>query len=189
MYMYTYILSASDTIPGALNGYTHLGDVNSHLARYEKELGEQGERDTLATSMLVIMVRGLFTHLKFPYAQFPCTDLSGISDSIVNVQVVSTCTSFIWCHYFMLLGDQLFDPMWEAVFRLENLGFTVLGVCCDGLAANRRLFSLHQPGSSSPAHKVLNPHAHDGEKPYLYFLSDPPHLIKTARNCLANQKH
>ena len=81
MYMYTYILPASDTIPCALNGYTHYGDVNSHLARYEKELGEQGERDTLATSVLVIMVRGLFTHLKFPYVQFPCTDISGISDS------------------------------------------------------------------------------------------------------------
>ena len=27
--------------------------------------------------MLVIIVQGLFFHLKFPYAQFPCTELSG----------------------------------------------------------------------------------------------------------------
>ena len=90
--------------------------------------------------------------------------------------------------FLLMLGDKLFDPMWEAVFRLENFGFTVLGICCDGLAANRRLFSLHKPGASSPVYKVINPHAHNGEKRYLYFLSDPPHLITTARNCLANEK-
>ena len=82
----------------------------------------------------------------------------------------------------------MFDPLWEAVFRLENLGLKVLAVCCDGLAANRRLFSLHKPGSTTPINKVLNPHAHDGEKRYLYFLSDPPHLMKTVRNCWANYK-
>ena len=82
----------------------------------------------------------------------------------------------------------MFDPMWEAIFRLENLGFRVLAVCCDGLAANRRLFSLHQPGSATPVYKVLNPHAHDGERRSLYFLSDPPHLIKTVRNCWASYK-
>ena len=32
----------------------------------------------LAHSMVVIMVRGLFSRLEFPYAQFPCTDLSGL---------------------------------------------------------------------------------------------------------------
>ena len=30
-------------------------------------------------------------------------------------------------------------------------------------------------------HKVLNPYFQDR---YLYFIADPPHLIKTARNCL-----
>ena len=82
----------------------------------------------------------------------------------------------------------MFDPMWEAVYRLENLGLRVLAVCCDGLAANCRLFSLHQSGSTTPIYKVLNPHAHDGEKRYLFFLLDPPHLMKTVRNCWANYK-
>jgi len=69
--------------------------------------------------------------------------------------------------------------LWEAVYHLENIG-------C--LAANRRLFSLHKPGSTTPVHKVLNPHAHDGEKCYLWFLSDPLHLMKTVRNSWANCK-
>ena len=54
----------------------------------------------LANSMLVLMVRGLFTHMQFPYAQFPCTALS---------------------------GDMMFDPFWEAVCRLERCDFKVIG--------------------------------------------------------------
>ena len=46
------------------------------------------------------MVRSLFSKLQFPYAQFPCASLS---------------------------GEQLYDPLWEAVRRVENCG---LKVCC-----------------------------------------------------------
>ena len=71
MYAHTYV------IVGALVGFTNIGEVNSHLADFERSLeGEQVE-DKLADHMLVLMVRGLFTVLQFPYAQFPCTDLSG----------------------------------------------------------------------------------------------------------------
>ena len=162
---------------GALIGFTNIGDINSHLDEYEIQLANQELRAPLATSMLLLMVRGLFTHLKFPYAQFPCTDLADrfyIEYILYKFEIILYSLTF--------LGDQLFDPLWEAVFHLENMGFKVLAVCCDGLAANRRLFSLHQPGST-PVYKVINPHAHDGEKHYLFFLSDPHHLIKTVRNC------
>ena len=47
----------------------------------------------LAKSMMVFMVRGLFTKLQFPYAQFPVMSVS---------------------------GDQLYKPFWEAIGRLEN---------------------------------------------------------------------
>ena len=62
---------------GALIGFTNIGDINSHLDEYENQLANQELKAPLATSMLLLMVRGLFTHLKFPYAQFPCTDLAG----------------------------------------------------------------------------------------------------------------
>ena len=62
---------------GALIGFTDIGDINSHLDEYENQLANKELRAPLATSMLLLMVRGLFTHLKFPYAQFPCTDLAG----------------------------------------------------------------------------------------------------------------
>ena len=45
---------------------------------------------------------------------------------------------------------------------------------------------LHKTGSSELTHKTLNPFSM--EKRQLFFFSDPPHLIKTARNCLALTK-
>ena len=51
---------------------------------------------TVATSMLVLFVKGLFSLLEFAYAQFPCTDL---------------------------VGPQMYDLMWEAVAKLELYGF------------------------------------------------------------------
>ena len=75
------------------------------------------------------MVRGLFTPLQFPYAQFPISN------------------------------DLMYEPFWEAVSRIERLvrntvdyhvhklyytycyyrcGLEVVGVTCDGNSANRR---------------------------------------------------
>ena len=114
----------------------------------------------LAQSMLVLMVRGLFCPLEFAYAQFPCNELS---------------------------GDQIYEPFWEAVSRLERCGFRVMALVCDGLAANRRLFRLHNPGApAAEMYKVVNPYSSDGRP--LFFLSDPPHLLKTVRNAWASNK-
>ena len=142
---------------GLLIGYTELGDINTHLETFERSIEEGVSGETLANSILVLLVRGLFSPLKFPYAQFPC---------------VSLC------------GHQMFEPFWDAVCRLERCGFKVLGLTCDGLVANRRLFTLHSPTWQSFMHKVINPYAADGR--YIFFFSDPPHLIKTTRNGWAN---
>ena len=53
----------------------------------------------------------------------------------------------------------------------------------DGCAVNRHFFKLHQPEFT---HKVVNPFTSENI-PFLFF-SDPPHLIKTARNCLTSKK-
>ena len=150
-------------VTGAIIGFCNLGDINSHLIalekQYNKELSESSHNE-LATSMLVFLVRGLFTSLSFPYAQFPCTALS---------------------------GEHMYDPVWEAVSRLELCGFKVLALTCDGLAANRRLFRLHNPDAGADeVYKVPNPYAEDGRD--LYFIADPPHLIKTVRNAWCNSK-
>ena len=146
---------------GALIGFANLGDINMHLSNFERylEMGVVPAEQPLAKSMLVLMVRGLFSGLQFPYAQFPCASLR---------------------------GDQMFHIVWKAVGRLERYGFHVLGLTCDGLAANRQLFQLHSPrGSKQLVHKVSNPYSKEPRD--LFFFSDPPHLLKTIRNCLANK--
>ena len=63
----------SNTCIGSLVGFVNMGDVNTHLQDFEKSLnGEQRNRGTLASTMLVFMVRGLFSRLEYPYVQFPC---------------------------------------------------------------------------------------------------------------------
>ena len=73
----------------------------------------------------------------------------------------------------------MFDPMWEAVARLEKLGFCVLGLSCDGASPNRRLWKLHS-SNNELVYKVPNVYANDGRD--FYFISDPPHLLKTIRS-------
>ena len=59
-----------------------------------------------------------------------------------------------------------------------------MGATFDCAAINRRLVRLHQIDKELP-HKVLNPCAADNRD--FFFFSDPPHLIKTTRNCWASQ--
>ena len=56
----------------------------------------------------------------------------------------------------------------------------VLGATLDECSVNRRLIKVHNP-KEDVVHKVANPFSQD--KRSLYFFADPPHLIKTVRNC------
>ena len=89
-----------DHCTGKFIGFTNLCNVANKLSEFERSLegGIEATRPDLAKSMLVFMVRGLFTKLQFPYAQFPVASVS---------------------------GDQLYEPFWEAIGRLENCGLMV----------------------------------------------------------------
>lgn len=47
-----------------------MGDINNYLLEIERSVAEDSTKPDVAKSMLVFMVRGLFTSLEFPYAQF-----------------------------------------------------------------------------------------------------------------------
>ena len=145
---------------GALIGFTNLGDINEHLLKFERtiESDDQHDDQQLAKTMLVFMVRGLFSNLQYPYVQFACNSVT---------------------------GDQLFSLFWESVYRLERMGLKVLAATADGASSNRRLFRLHGTARKM-TYKVVNPYS--SERRFLYFISDPPHLIKTVRNAWANPK-
>jgi len=49
--------------------FVRIRDINSHLVEYKKQVADKEVKQPLATSMLVLMVTGLFTHLKFSYTQ------------------------------------------------------------------------------------------------------------------------
>ena len=62
----------------------------------------------------------------------------------------------------------------------------VVATVCDGAASNRKFFRLHELLSDQLdgefTYRTRNIFA--TEFRYIYFFSDAPHLIKTARNCL-----
>lgn len=84
---------------GTMIGYANLGDINKHLLQFESSISSGDELPFVpAKTIMVFMVRGLFNSLQFPFAQFPVAELS---------------------------GELLYDPFWEAVMRLENIGLKV----------------------------------------------------------------
>ena len=82
-------------------GFVDVGDFNNQLAELECSTSEFGRRESITMHVLVLMVRGSFTKLEFPYAHFLTKDLS---------------------------GKQIFSIIWEAIERLEILGFKVVVV-------------------------------------------------------------
>ena len=164
-----------DRWTGELIGFTNLDDITTHLVKVEKELSTMTDESeepestnaddnestaTLASSVLTFMVRGLFIPLQFPYATFPCNATS---------------------------AEQLIVLFLQAVFRIERCGLKVIAATCDGLSANRKLFSLIGTPSSKKGvnYKAKNPVCRNRN---IYLICDPPHLLKTARNCLSNPK-
>ena len=141
---------------GQIVGFVDLGKTNNHLLDFE--LLDGADRQ-VAKTMLVLMVRGLFTRVNFPYAQFACC---------------------------VLTGELLFDPVWEAVSRLERQGIRVMALTCDGASTNRRLWKMHSTDKGL-VYKVPNVFAPETTR-FLYFIADPPHLLKTVRNCWWNPK-
>ena len=85
---------------GRMVGFVNLGDVNNHLLAFERSMdGKNSAADNvLATTVMAMMVKGLFTPLQFPYAQFACANVT---------------------------GDLMFQPFWKAVYHLERMGFKV----------------------------------------------------------------
>ena len=73
-------------------GFTNLSHIKNQLSELERS--EKGLQPTIATNMLVFMVRGLFLDLEYPYAQFPCASLS---------------------------AEELFPIVWGCIERLEVL--------------------------------------------------------------------
>ena len=100
----------------------------------------------------------------------------------------------------------MYRPVTEAICGLERLGLKVLilglqlaiviiiqiiilqvlAITGDGASSNRLLFKLLSPDDVNMPYKVKNPFTEEDRN--IYFISDPPHLLKTIRNCIFNKK-
>ena len=118
-------------------------------------LEQEGEQPQVAKQLLTLMVRGLMFKFNFPYAHFASRGAT---------------------------GDVLFPIVWEAIRRLESNGIKGLCVTADGASANRKFFRIHHDSKNPTSlYKTKILYSSDGRS--LYFIADPPHLIKTIRNC------
>ena len=144
-----------DKHTGELVGYVDLDKVGNQLIDLQNALNDSNQ--SVAKFLLVVMVRGVTTSLKYPLATF-ATD--GIKAPFI------------------------YSVMWEAIEIVENHAcLKVLFLCCDGATPNRKFFQVHDQLNPT-LYRIENPFAIEDR--YIYFISDPPHLLKTARNCFSN---
>ena len=123
--------------------------------------------DELASHVLVFLVRSIVNPLKFSFANFATTNVDSL---------------------------QLFTLFWKAVGILEEcVGIKVVGVTSDGASTNRKMYRMHlhmtpvghYNNDVDVVYRTLHTLTDENEDDrYIYFISDPPHLIKTARNCI-----
>ena len=148
---------------GQLVGFCDIGQANRDIDRLfsSPSKGSAGDQTPqLAKNMLAFMIKPVFRpSLAFMIAAFPT--------------VQST-------------GQKLFPVVWNVIKSLELSDQPVVAVTADGTLHNWHFFRLccfRDDGTESPIPFVTrNPFAERD----VYFFCDPPHLIKTARNCFSN---
>lgn len=87
-----------DKHTGQMIGFVDLGDVNNQLLSFERNMEGKEDMPSLAKTMMVFMVRGVFTAMRYPYSQFPCSNPT---------------------------GEMLFKPLWDTIYRLERMDLKV----------------------------------------------------------------
>ena len=107
-----------DKRTGALIGFNNLGDINTHLLQFQSGLEKDADSTVLSKTMLVFMVRGLFSNLEFTYAQFACTDITGDLYFAPIREAVSRQSS--------PLQDQLLPQL---LTRFQTLMRQMVGIC------------------------------------------------------------
>ncbi|KAK3920082.1 Transposable element P transposase [Frankliniella fusca] len=146
---------------GSLVGYMKLTEVEQELKLLEEKInGTESSQPEVASCILAYMVKGVSNSLKELVAAFPVKALK---------------------------REDLFERSWNVISACEVRNIKILAVVCDGSAVNRSFIAMHTPATVSESHPGLvfdtvNMCSPDRN---LYFIADPPHLMKTIRNCFA----
>ena len=94
-------------------------------------------------------------------------------------------------HVFVIIllltpGEMIFPLAWKAIETLELYDIPAVSITSDGAKPNRKFYRMSHSAEEKRevvTYKSSNPFR-EGEK--FYFFCDPPHLLKTSRNCFSN---
>lgn len=145
---------------GEMIGFVDLGSVNH-------------EMDSLAESLTA----------------GPCKrSIPKLSDHMLSFMVrpvYKPCKAYVIASYASLdlCGHTLYAIIWEVIEALELNGMQVISITCDGISSNRKFLNYVKPVLEVLHIKQLT--LLEGTVSFIFFC-DPPHLLKTARNCFAN---
>ncbi|KAK3932751.1 Transposable element P transposase [Frankliniella fusca] len=144
---------------GDIVGFTSPTKVGKSVALLEAHLeGREMKRDK-AKKVLVFMLQGITIDIHEVVAVYPTTELN---------------------------AQQLFTRAWDVIYNLEIRDMRVLSLIFDGASCNKKFIMMHfKYGSSSDFVYSTRNVAATEERP-LFFIVDPPHLLKTIRNCFSN---
>ncbi|XP_034233376.1 uncharacterized protein LOC117640683 isoform X2 [Thrips palmi] len=147
---------------GELVGFVKMTEVEAELAKMEKSLVNMDFEPPLAKKVLAFMV----------------TEAGTIQSNIREIVALYSTGD--------LTAAQLYVRGWEVMHVLEEADIKVLTMIFDGASVNRRFVHMHTCSDSiSDVVYVTKNLAADSERP-LFFILDPPHFIKTVRNCYSN---
>ena len=107
-----------NTATGALIGFIEQGSGNDAI---DELVNNDAGEPQLATHILALMVRGIFTNMRSVFAYYPCVGFR---------------------------SEKLYHLIWPAVEFLESAGFYVRALVADGASPNRKFFKLH-PGDQN----------------------------------------
>ncbi|KAK3922593.1 Transposable element P transposase [Frankliniella fusca] len=149
---------------GQMIGYTSLDTIESEMKILENLIDATEpleSENTIASKVLVYMIKGVSNGIKEVVATYAVSNLS---------------------------ANQLKDWTWHVIGDLEIHGVAVVAVICDGSAVNRAFIKKHKPATQHQSGIIFDTWNRASRGRKLYFISDVPHLLKTARNCLLNSR-
>ena len=185
---------------GNIVGFTNAGNINDELECIERELQGKQDKPAIAKHILVVMVRGLLFKLNFPLAHFATVDTTGeqlfpivwegvrIVESIglKALCIVADGASSNRKFFKMHKESQLPTPATTCSVPTPSTTTTPLLASLLSSPLSRvtstTFASLTSASANTVTYKAKNPYSKDGKR-FIYFVSDPPHLIKTTRNC------
>ena len=190
-----------------LRDYRHFAPaVTGFCAHYDKQLIDLAKKTSKNSKYIAILIDEMYVKEGLVFnkrtgALTGFVDLGDITNHLetysepkhklaktVVVLMVRGLVSSLVFPYAMfgaasLTGPDLFQLVWKAIGRLTRLGFCPLVITCDGAKNNRKMFAMH---GDQKVYKTVNIYSHDRHP--IFFISDPPHLLKCIRNCFQSKK-